>query len=302
MELRVVIVWWIACLLWSGTFLSIRVGVEHVPPLTFAWLRLLIAIAVLVPISAARRGFNGVSRRDVVRVMCAGILLLGVNYGLLYWGARFIPSGLVAILQSSTPVLALALGWCLGSEIVTLRKVIALAAGVAGIFLIFRPQLHAAGTAGLLGSFAVLGSSLCVATAYVWLKRHGARVRPVTVTTLQCVAGLIPLSVAGLLIEGSPLQSPWTAEAVGALLYLALGASGLAFSLNYWLLQRMDASAMLMMGVAEVPIAVALGALLLGERLPPGALLGGACILTGVVLMLARADTELPRQASAAPP
>jgi drug/metabolite transporter (DMT)-like permease len=51
-----------------------------------------------------------------------------------------------------------------------------------------------------------------------------------------------------------------------------------------------------------VPIAVALGALLLGERLPPGALLGGACILTGVVLMLARADTELPRQASAAPP
>jgi drug/metabolite transporter (DMT)-like permease len=116
------------------------------------------------------------------------------------------------------------------------------------------------------------------------------------------VAGLIPLSVAGLLIEGSPLQSPWTAEAVGALLYLALGASGLAFSLNYWLLQRMDASAMLMMGVAEVPIAVALGALLLGERLPPGALLGGACILTGVVLMLARADTELPREASAAPP
>jgi drug/metabolite transporter (DMT)-like permease len=137
MELRVVIVWWIACLLWSGTFLSIRVGVEHVPPLTFAWLRLLIAIAVLAPLNAARRGFNGLSRRDVVRVMLAGILLLGVNYGLLYWGARFIPSGLVAILQSSTPVLALALGWCLGSEIVTLRKVIALAAGVAGIFLTF---------------------------------------------------------------------------------------------------------------------------------------------------------------------
>ena len=98
------IVWWIACLLWSGTFLSIRVGVEHIPPLTFAWLRLLIAIAVLAPVSAARGGFTGLSRRDVVRVMFAGFLLLGVNYGLLYWGARFIPSGLVAILQSSTPV------------------------------------------------------------------------------------------------------------------------------------------------------------------------------------------------------
>ena len=68
-----------------------------------------------------------------------------------------------------------------------------------------------------------------------------------------------------------------------ALLYLALIASVLAFWLNYWLLQRMDASAMLMMGVAEVPIAVALGAMMFGERLPAGTLLGGTCVLVGVV-------------------
>jgi drug/metabolite transporter (DMT)-like permease len=289
MELRVLIVWWITCLLWSGTFLCIRIGVEHIPPLTFAWLRLLIAIAVLASVTAARRGFDGLSRRDVVRVMLAGVLLLGVNYGLLYSGARLIPSGLVAILQSSTPVLALALGWLLGSEIVTGRKVIALAAGVTGIYLTFHTQLRATGIAGLLGALAVLGSSLCVATAYVWLKRHGARVPPVTVATLQCVAGMIPLALAGLVLEGNPLKFGWTAQAFGALLYLSVGASGVAFSLNYWLLQRMDASAMLMMGVAEVPIAVALGAVILGERLPPGTLVGGVCILGGVVLMLSGA-------------
>ena len=58
----------------------------------------------------------------------------------------------------------------------------------------------------------------------------------------------------------------------------------LAFWLNYWLLARMDTSAMLMMGVAEVPIAVCLGAVILGERLPPGTWLGAACIVASVLL------------------
>ncbi len=291
---RVLIAWWVACLLWSGTFLFIKLGVEHIPPLTFAWLRLLLALTVLAPLAAARGGFDGVRRRDIVHVMLAGVLLLGVNYGLIYWGAQFIPSGLVAILQSSTPVLALALGWSLGSEAVTVRKIVALAAGVAGIVLTFRTQARAAGMSGLLGSAAIIGSSLCVATAYVWLKRHGARVRPLTVTALQCLAGLVPLAAAGLVVEGNPLALPWTPKALGALLYLAFGASVLAFWLNYWLLQRMDTSAMLMMGVAEVPIAVALGAAVFGERLPPGTLLGGACVLGGVVLMLSRSRPPQP--------
>jgi drug/metabolite transporter (DMT)-like permease len=43
---------------------------------------------------------------------------------------------------------------------------------------------------------------------------------------------------------------------------------------------------MLMMGVAEVPIAVLLGAIVFGERLPAGMLLGGVCVLAGVILTL----------------
>jgi drug/metabolite transporter (DMT)-like permease len=65
--------------------------------------------------------------------------------------------------------------------------------------------------------------------------------------------------------------------------YLAVAASVIAFGLNYWLLARMDASAMLMMGVAEVPIAVLLGAAFLKERLPRGTFLGGTCVLVAVV-------------------
>ena len=70
-------------------------------------------------------------------------------------------------------------------------------------------------------------------------------------------------------------------------MYLAVAASVIAFWLNYWLLARMDASAMLMMGVAEVPIAVLLGTVFLKERLPVGTFAGGACVLVAVVTALA---------------
>ena len=75
---------------------------------------------------------------------------------------------------------------------------------------------------------------------------------------------------------------------------LVLGASVVAFGLNYWLLERMEPSAMLMVGVAEVPIAVAVGAALLGERLPPATLTGAVFVLAGIALGLTRAAETTP--------
>jgi drug/metabolite transporter (DMT)-like permease len=282
--MRTLLAWWIACLLWSSTYLFVKLGVGEIPPLSFAWVRLVSALAVLAPITLVRNGFSGLSQRDVARIFAAGVLLLGVNYGLLYWGTQSIPSGLVAILQSATPVFALVFGWGFGLEQVTPRKVLALAAGCAGVAVIFRSDASASGSGAFAGSIAVLGSSACIAFAYVWLKGRTGRVHPVTVTTIQCAAGALVLAPVGLITEGNPLNASWSAASIAALLYLAFCGSVVAFWLNYWLLSRMDASAMLMMGIAEVPIAVALGAAVFGERLPPGALAGAACVLVGVGL------------------
>ncbi len=284
MNVRVIGAWWVACLLWSATYLFIKFGVSGIPPLTFAYLRLLLASAVLLPFALSSRAILILSRRDLAYISLAGVLLLGVNYGLLYWGAQFVPSGLVAILQSTTPVIALALGSLSGSETVTLRKLAAVVIGVLGVALIFGAQVHVAGMTGIVGSLAVLGASACVAAAYVWFKGYRKRISPLTMTAVQCIAGAVPLAVLALAAEGTPSGMPWSARALAALLYLGLCGSVLAFWLNYWLLERMDASAMLMMGVAEVPIAVGLGALILGERLPAGTVIGAACVLAGVLL------------------
>jgi drug/metabolite transporter (DMT)-like permease len=282
-NLLVIIVWIATCLLWSSTFLFIKLGLRDIPPFTFASLRLAIAVAVLGPLAFGRTGWRSFAWRDVAHVAGAGVLLLGINYALLFWGAQFVPSGLVAILQSGTPVLALAFGWAFGSEHVNVRKVLAVTVGVLGVAIIFGSQARASGRDAILGALAVFGGSACVAFAYVWLKRYGQHLHRTSVTALQSFAGLVPLALFASLFEDGPLPSHWSVAAWVALLYLALFASVLAFWLNYWLLARMDASAMLMMGVAEIPFAVILGAVVFGERLPGGTLLGASCVLAAVV-------------------
>lgn len=176
-----------------------------------------------------------------------------------------------------------------GAERATARKMAALAAGLGGVALIFRAEVRIGDGAAAIGALAVLGSSFCVAAAYVGVKRQPASVHPLTVTAIQCLSGLLILAPIGLIVEGNPLAAPWSAASIAAVLYLALGGSVLAFWLNYWLLSRIDASARLMMGMAEVPIAMALGTFVFGERLPAGTWFGAALILAGVSLISFRA-------------
>jgi drug/metabolite transporter (DMT)-like permease len=67
-------------------------------------LRLLIALLVLTPIMIVRRQPFPRGRRTWTLLASTGFLLLAVNYGLVFWGARYVSSGLMCFLQAMTPV------------------------------------------------------------------------------------------------------------------------------------------------------------------------------------------------------
>ena len=96
------VLWWVTCLIWSSVCLFIKLGLRDLPPVSFAAVRLVVAIAVFLPIladppraAAAARGATGLSSPSPA-CCCSG-----VNYVLLFWGAQFIPSGLTAVLRPS---------------------------------------------------------------------------------------------------------------------------------------------------------------------------------------------------------
>lgn len=283
----VVAVWWLTCLLWSSVWLCIKIGVGDVPPATFASARLVIALLVLLPVVTFGRAGLPRAPRDWRLIGVTGALLLGLNYAFLYWGAQHVTSGLSAVLQAATPAFGLVFAPVLlrDDERVTTWQIGGVLLGLLGVAAIFFDQLHVTGRAAFWGCLAVTASAACVALGYVIVKRQGTHLRPIQLTTGQMLVGLVPL----LLIasrEGNPLAARWTPAAVGSLLYLALAGSVIAFGLNYWLLQRISATKLLLMSLVEPLIAIVLGALVLHEALPAGTLLGGACILASTWMVL----------------
>jgi drug/metabolite transporter (DMT)-like permease len=296
--MKVVVVWIITCLIWSTVWLFLKLGVGEVPPVSFAAMRLIIALLVMVPVTLALRTPLPKRPRDWGLIAGTGVILLGFNYALLNWGARFISSGLTAVLQSITPAFALVFAhFMLPDEKMTTRKLGGLSLGLAGIAVIFWDQLHFSGRA-LTGSVTVTLGALCVAFAYVAIRRFGKDFHPSAITSGQMLAAFVPLMTYGWLVEGNPFEINWTSTALVSATYLALMGSVTAAWLNYWLLPRVGAVNLLIMGLVEPPIAVALGAWVLGETMNGRAAAGSAMILVSVWLAMGTRT----RQRQPAPP
>jgi len=225
--------------------------------------------------------------RDWYVIAIAGLVLLGLNYALLFWGAQFIPSGLTAVLQAATPAFALIFGhFLLDDEPFTLKAFAAIAVGIGGVAVISANQLQLAGSRALLGCAAVTVGAACVGFAYVFVKRHRElNLRPEVLTCGQMLCAAGPMLLAATLHDGNPFGLHWTPLAIGCLLYLALAGSVGATWLNYWLLERMSATALLSMALVEPLIAVLLGAAFLHERLTAGAALGGVLVLCSIFMI-----------------
>ena len=279
--------WVLTCAIWSTVWLFIKLGVNDLPPVTFAAYRLLTALLVLGPITIARRVPLPRVRRDWMLIAGTGVLLLGANYAVLYWGMQFVSSGSTAVLQALTPAFGMVFAHLLlPGERITPVKFGALALGSGGVGLIFADQLQFAGWRSVRGSAAVLSGAVFVAFAYVMMKKRGRHLHPSVITSGQMLSALVPLTAFAAFVEGNPLAVRWTSTALVSLLYLALFGSVMATWLNYWLLQRMEATKVLLMGLAEPPLAMMLGAVALGETFSARALAGTLCILISVALVL----------------
>jgi drug/metabolite transporter (DMT)-like permease len=173
----------------------------------------------------------------------------------------------------------------LPDERITPRKSAGLLLGIGGIAVIYWEQLTFGGRA-LTGSITVTLGAVCVAFAYVMMRRFGHGLHPSAITSGQMVAAFVPLLVYSWTVEGNPFEIKWTRTALIAATYLALLGSVVAAWLNYWLLPRVGAVNLLIMGLVEPPIAILLGVWFLDERMNMRTLVGSATILLSVWLAI----------------
>jgi drug/metabolite transporter (DMT)-like permease len=283
------LVWLVLCGIWGSTWLFIKLGLEDLPPFTFAAIRFIIAVAIVFSIIRIRGLALPRARADWILLAVTGILSFGFNYGLVFWGEQYITSGLAALLQATTPAFGLVFAhFNLPGERLSWTKIGGVVLGVFGVAVVFSNQLAVAGRQALAGCVALLLSSIFVAYSNVLVKKHGKNLNPAIMTAGQMLFGLLLLLVASITLEGNPLRYHWTPMAVIALMYLAIVGSVIAFLLYYWLILNMDVTKSMLIALVTPVVAVILGMIVLNEEFGWRTLAGGAMIMLGIAFIVVR--------------
>src|SRR5207244_11620467 len=94
------VAWLTLCVVWSSTWLVIKVGLRDLPPISYAAIRFVIAVIVLFAVSQGRVRLLPRRGADYAILAFTGVLMFAVNYGLLFWGELHVTSGLAAVLEA----------------------------------------------------------------------------------------------------------------------------------------------------------------------------------------------------------
>jgi drug/metabolite transporter (DMT)-like permease len=277
-----------AALLWASSFSVVKVGLRHIEPYPFVFLRFLVASGVLLVIVL----LSGQAATLAAYVRDRYVLLLGLtlagSFGLQFRGQTETTAAKAAMIINSGVVLVAPLSVVLLKEYVGLRKLIALAIGVCGVYFVVSGRSMAPdGIQSLRGDLLITGSSLCYALYIVFTKMAVSRRRfreiplitGVFLWTLPVFAlGAVPAFGGGL----KPDTSVWLS--VG---YLAVFCSVLPFVIWTAAIKHIGALTSAIVLLAELVFGVIIACTFLGETLS-GAVIAGCVLISAGILMVGR--------------
>jgi drug/metabolite transporter (DMT)-like permease len=287
--------WLTLCVVWSSTWLAIKIGLRDLPPISYAGIRFLIAIIVLFAVSAGRVGLLPRRGFDYLVLAFTGVLMFALNYGLLFWGELHVSSGLAAVLQATIPIFGMLFAhWMLPDEPLQLDKLLGALVAVGGVAVICERLLGFNGFMAFWGGLGIILGAGSAAFSNVLLKARAVRLAPAMIAAWQMIFGAAPLLLTGFMVEGNPLKFHWNAVSIFCLLYLAIIGSALTFLLLYWLLPRMTVARLQAISLITPPGAVALGWAVGGETFSIWSLLGACLVLAGVWMIFRKGDEPEP--------
>jgi drug/metabolite transporter (DMT)-like permease len=287
--------WLTLCIVWSSTWLAIKVGLRDLPPISFVAIRFLMAIVVLLAVSMGRTRLLPLRRNDYAVLAITGVLMFAVNYTLLFWAELHVSSGLAAVLQATIPMFGLIFAhWMLPDEPLRFQRLAGVIIAIGGVTLICARLLGFNGPLAFWAGVAVVFGAGSAAFANVLVKARSIQLAPAMLAAWQMIFGTAPLLVLGFAVDGNPVRFHWTIMSVFCLMYLAVIGSALTFLLLYWLLPRLTVAQLQSISLITPPGAVILGWLLGGESFPVSSLLGAALVLVGVWMIFRKGAVREP--------
>lgn len=264
-------------LVWGSTYLAQRIAVASMPPLQMTAVRFLLSGGILY--GALRlMGAPAPARAAWRAAALTAVPLFLFGMGTAAYALSRVPSGLAALLFGAVPLWTALFERLRGGRLRGL-EIVGLSVGFAGVLLVAsRGALRAEPVGAAICAFAAASYAFgCAAT-------RRAKLAPGAMgTATQMLAGGVLLTVASA-VRGEPVAMPG-AQAWMALAYLVLLGSVVAYSALGWLLRNTRPALAMSYAYVNPVIALALGALLGGERFTAADLAGLALVLVAVALV-----------------
>ena len=284
--------------LWGSSFVAIKVGLDHIPPVLFASLRYDVAGVLLLAYAAlATDRWLPRTREDWVEVLVGSVLLIAAYNAFLFVGEQGVTSGVAAILVATSPVLTTGFSrLLLPDNRLTPLGLVGLACGFVGVVLVAIPDSGSVTVDDLVAPGLVFLAAVSVALGSVLVERTDGDIGTEGAVAWSFVLGAVMMHAAsGALPTESLGDVSVTTGAVVALAYLAVLASVVGYVIYFRLLDRLGAVDINLVSYAAPVVAAVAGWAVLGETLEPLTVFGFAVIAAGFVLLKRRALAERSR-------
>ncbi len=276
-------------LIWGSTYLAIRISIETIPPLLMAGVRFLIAGAVLYAWERWRGARKPRAKEWCTAAIVGACLIFAGNGGVTY-SEQFISSGLAAVLVATVPMFIALLSWAAG---VTSRPRvpvwIGIAIATAGVTIIVRPGIvSSASHHDALGVGVLLAGSLLWSAGSVYAGRVRQESSPFIMAAMQMICGSVLLVLAG------SVRGEWqtmriadiTTASAGAMIYLIVAGSIVAFTAYLWLLRNVESTRVATYAYVNPVVAIFLGHVVAREEITLPLLIGSGFVIAGVALIV----------------
>ncbi|MGB9428406.1 MAG: EamA family transporter [Gammaproteobacteria bacterium] len=286
-RLQILAAFAVVYVVWGSTYLGIRIGVQDIPPAMLSGVRNSIAGLAIMLIAAVRGERLPRVRRDWLHALVMGVLLVSLGNGLVTWAEVYVQSNQAALIATTS---ALWVAWfgTFGpkSHALSSRAKFGLVLGFLGAILMLLPGRQFS-FEHFGAQLMILLSTVCWGAGVIYGRSFAVSVSPLMLSGMLLFAGGVLLVILGVAI-GEPAHWHWSVRGLGALAYLTVFGSCLAYSTYVWLIHHTTPDKLSTTAYVNPAIALVLGWAVLGEKVEGIRLLGMFVILAGVILVTTR--------------
>ena len=269
--------------IWSSSFLWIKIAVQEMGPITLVAYRVLFGLLFGIAVILFQRASLPKSFSDWLPLIVLGLTNIAIPFFLISWGEQIIDSGVASILDATVPLFTIVVAhFLLHDDKMTVQKVLGLLVGFAGVIVLMSKDIGASASS-LLGQGAVILASVFYAGSSIYARKLTENTSSILRSAGPLVSATAVMWLAALFAE-SPIKVPDLPIIWIALLWLGIFGSGFAFILLYYLIHEIGPTRTTMVTYLFPLGGVTLGVLFLHEELTWQVVIGATLIIASLVV------------------